>query len=80
MVSLATAVKTIAGSQSLESAGQSMSSKDGAEGWISLQEHFRLMQDMTESAHDESLGMSQRSLVPGTTDFVIDILFLVCLL
>lgn len=75
MVSLATAVKTIAGSQSLESAGQSISSKDGAEGWISLQEHFRLMQDMTESAHDESLGMSQRSLVPGTTDFVIDILF-----
>lgn len=52
-----------------------MSSKDGSEGWITLQEHFRLMQDMTESAHDESLGMSQRSLVPGTTDFVIDILF-----
>lgn len=43
--------------------------------WISLQDHFRLMQNMTERAHDESLGMSQRSLVPGTTDFVIDILF-----
>ena len=75
MVSLATAAKTIAGSQNLESTGQSMSSKDGSEGWISLQEHFRLMQDMTECARDESLGMSQRSLVPGTTDFVIDILF-----
>lgn len=75
MISLKTAAKTIAGAQGLESASPAPTAQDISKDWISLQDHFRLMQDMTESAHDESLGMSQRALVPGTTDFVIDILF-----
>lgn len=41
---------------------------------MSLRDYFQLMQNMTATANDESLGMSQRSLAPGTTDFVLDII------
>lgn len=42
---------------------------------ISLREYFQLVRTVMERADDETLGMSQRSLAPGTTDFILDILF-----
>lgn len=71
---LETAAKTIAGTRTAEPRTPLSVSADKRSNWMSLRDYFQLMQDMTATASDESLGMSQRSLAPGTTDFVLDII------
>lgn len=71
---LKTAAKSIAGLRTTEPGPLVSGSDDENQNWMLLRDYFKLMQQMTAAASDESLGMSQRSLAPGTTDFVIDIL------
>ncbi|GHA90084.1 AraC family transcriptional regulator [Algimonas arctica] len=71
---LETAAKSIAGLRTAEPGAILPESDDESQNWMLLRDYFQLMRRMTAAASDESLGMSQRSLAPGTTDFVIDIL------